>query len=295
MKRLLLAIIISISCIPAFSQENAGTVDIFAGVDFRYRDIYMNNRIYDLLINVTPSVKWHPGHRWELAARVDIPVVNQFGASEKYVRLSIASISKQIAFGSRFKTKLTGGIFSRNTYGLDFKGMYIVKDWLALTARMGLVGYLSMAPDWVVGKMTEFNFQVDPEFYIPAYNTSISLSGGRYLYGDYGMRGELYRHFKHVSVGFYGSYSDRWREDAGFKVIVMIPPYKRSRHKVNFRPASNFRVTYSSNAQPYAVCTYNTEPEENERSGWFDHDLLPWGQSTMAPDFVDKTRKEVAQ
>ena len=31
---------------------------------------------------------------------------------------------------------------------------------------------------------------------------------------------------------------------------------------------------------------YKTDPEENERDGWFDRDLLEWGSHTMAPDFI---------
>lgn len=93
-------------------------------------------------------------------------------------------------------------------------------------------------------------------------------------------------------MGVYAPYSDKGKEDAGFKVIVMLPPYKRSARKVNFRPASNFHLTYSVEANSYANRTYFTDPEQNERSGWFDRNLLPWGTDTMAPDFTVKERKE---
>ena len=106
--------------------------------------------------------------------------------------------------------------------------------------------------------------------------------------------GEGFRHFKHVSVGVYASYSDRAKENGGFKVVVMLPPYKRNRNRVNFRPASNFRLTYNIEADPYSNTMYKTDPEENERDGWFDCDLLPWGQNLMVPDFVEK-RKEGAK
>ena len=32
-------------------------VDIFSGVEFNYRNIYYNNKLYDLLINLTPGFK----------------------------------------------------------------------------------------------------------------------------------------------------------------------------------------------------------------------------------------------
>ena len=71
----------------------------------------------------------------------------------------------------------------------------------------------------------------------------------------------------------------------------MLPPYKRAVRKINIRPASNFRLTYSVEGNGYANCTYFTDPEQNEREGWFDRDLLPWGTDTMTPDFTFKRRK----
>lgn len=37
------------------AQGKAGSVDIFMGVDFNYRDIWFNNRVYDVLVNLTPG------------------------------------------------------------------------------------------------------------------------------------------------------------------------------------------------------------------------------------------------
>jgi hypothetical protein len=30
---------------------------------------------------------------------------------------------------------------------------------------------------------------------------------------------------------------------------------------------------------------YRTDPEENERDGWFSRDFMQWGSHTMEPDF----------
>lgn len=277
------------------SQPRSGTVDIFMGADFNYRDIYFNNRVYDVLLNLTPGIKWNMGHRWEVAAQALVPVVNQYGDRYKKVRLNMAVLSKQLAVGEHWKMKLSGGLFGSERYGLDLKNMFVINPWLAFTAQMGWTGYCSMAVDWEASTMKKFTVEAGPEVYLHRWNTEISVRGGRYLYGDYGVTGEGYRHFKHVSVGIYASYSNKGKEDAGFKVIVMLPPYKRSARKVNIRPASNFRLTYSVEANGYANATYFTDPEQNERTGWFDRDLLPWGTDTMTPDFTYKERKEAAR
>lgn len=130
--------------------------------------------------------------------------------------------------------------------------------------------------------------QIGPDVYLHRWNTEISVLGGRYVYGDYGVQGECFRHFKHVSVGVFGSYSDKAKENGGFKVVVMLPPYKRMRRRINIRPASNFRQVYNIESDDYGMHRYATDPEENERTGWFDRDLLPWGADLIASDYVYK-------
>ena len=102
------------------------------------------------------------------------------------------------------------------------------------------------------------------------------------------MTAEAMRHFKHCTVGLYAQYSDQGKENGGFKVIMMIPPYKRKARKVMVRPASNFRLTYDIQGQPYAVKMYTTDPEENEREGHYDRNRLQWGANRMEPDFTNK-------
>ena len=99
---------------------------------------------------------------------------------------------------------------------------------------------------------------------------------------------EAMRHFRHCTVGVYAQYSDQGKENGGFKIVMMIPPYKRKVRKAMVRPASNFRLTYDIQGQPYAVKMYTTDPEENEREGHFDRNRLRWGANRMAPDFIDK-------
>ncbi len=275
-----------------FCQQKAGTVDVFMGADFNYRDIFHNNRVYDVLVRLTPGFRWNIGDRWEMAAQAFVPVVNQYGDRYKNVRLNMAVLSKQLAIGQYWKMKVSGGLFGSERYGLDVKNMFILNRWLAMTAQVGLTGYCSMASGWEASTMERITVQAGPEIYLHRWNTQISVSGGRYVYGDYGVIGEGFRHFKHVSVGIYASCSDKGKRDAGFKIVVMLPPYKRTARKVNIRPASNFRLTYSVEADSYSTRTYFTDPEQNERTGWFDRDLLPWGTDTMSPDFTFSERKE---
>ena len=285
---LLLIISFDAKIVQAQPAIPAGQVDVFMGVDFNYRDLLHNGRVYDLLINLTPGIKWNMGKGWQTAAQAFIPVVNQYGDRYKKVRLTMAVLSKEMHFRSRWYLKASGGLFGMERYGLDLKGMYVVNSWLALEAQAGWTGYCSMAAGWEASLPKRLTALAGADFYLSKWNTQFRMRGGRFVYEDYGAIVEIMRHFNHCTVGVYGEYSDKGGKNAGFKVVMMIPPYKRHRRKVNFRPASNFRLTYSLEGDAYANKMYMTDPEENEREGWFDRNALKWGSNTMEPDFNEE-------
>ena len=267
----------------AQTEENRSRVDLLMGVDFNYRDLHWK-KLTEVLVNLTPAVKWQFGDHWQVAGQALVPVINDYGDHYKKVRLNMAVLSKEMYFGSNF-LKASGGIFSQEAYGIDLKWMLPVNDWLAFDAQAGLTGYCSMAVDWEFRKMTRFTGWLGSRVYLNKWDTEFRLRGGRYLYEDLGVIGECYRHFTHCTVGLYGQWSDKAHANAGFKVLMMIPPYSRKRRTVNFRPASNFRLTNNIEADAYALKMYETDPEENEREGWFDRSRLRWGSNTMKPDF----------
>lgn len=274
----------------ANAQSSQPKVELFAGAELHYRDIFYN-RMYDVLVNLTPGVKWNMGNQWQLAGQAIVPVYNDYGDRYKKVRLNMAVLSKEWDWNSKQFLKVSGGLFGMERYGLDVKWMYPVNSWLALDAQVGLTGFCSMAADWECSKMSRLTGWAGARLYINKVNTEMRLKGGRFVYEDYGVYAEAMRHFKHCTVGVYAQYSDQWKENGGFKVVMMIPPYKRKNRKVQVRPASNFRLTYNIQGQGYAVKTYNTDPEENEREGWFNRERLKWGANCMQPDFTMKEKK----
>lgn len=99
----------------------AGQVDIFVGADFNYRDLFHNGKIYEILLNLTPGVKWNMGKGWQAAAQALVPVYNDYGDRYKKVRLNMAVLSKEAHWRSRWFLKASGGLFGRERYGLDFE------------------------------------------------------------------------------------------------------------------------------------------------------------------------------
>lgn len=266
------------------ARSSKTRVDLFMGVDFNYRDIF-HNKVYEILLNLTPGVKWYIGDNWQLAGQALIPVYNDYGNRYKKVRLNMAVLSKEWDWDGIQFLKVSGGLFGMERYGLDVKWMYPVNRWLALDAQAGITGHCSMAAGWECSKMRRMTGQAGLNVYIENVNTEFRLHGGRYIYEDYGVKGEIMRHFRHCTVGVYAQYNDKEKENGGFKIVMMLPPYKRKSSKLRVRPASNFRLTYDANGLPYAVKMYITDPEENEREGNFNREGLRWGANNMDPDF----------
>lgn len=261
-------------------------IDLFMGADFNYRDIF-HDKVYEILLNLTPGVKWNMGKQWLLTGQAIIPIYNDYGDRYKKVRLNMAVLSKEWDWHGKHFLKMSSGLFGMERYGLDVKWMCPVNNWMALDAQAGITGYCSMAAGWECSKIGRITGLAGINFYMENVNTEFRLHGGRYVYGDYGVKVEAMRHFKHCTVGVYAQYNDIEKENGGFKVVMMIPPYKRKTSKVRIRPASNFRLTYDANGQPYAVKMYTTDPEENEREGNFNHNNLRWGANRMETDFKE--------
>lgn len=274
----------------AIGQSASPSLDIFSGLDFNFRDIDYETQ-YDLLIRLTPGFKWNMGNHWQLAGQVLIPIVNDYGENYKYVRPNIFNISKEMRFGSLY-LKATGGLFTHQRYGIDLKAFLPMCEWFAFEGQAGVVGPIIIIPGWRIGPMNRFTWTAGGDFYLPRWNTQFRGVIGRYLYQDFGCEVEAMRHFNHTTVSLYGRWNNQNGFDSGFRFVIALPPYHRNHRTVNFRPASNFRLSYSVMYHQYTNRMYRTDPEENERDGWFSRDLLKWGSHNMDPDFTIKTKND---
>lgn len=278
----------------AKGQSSSPGLDLFSGVDFNFRDINFNSQ-YEVLIRLSPGFKWNMGNHWQLSGQVLIPIINQYEDIYNFIELRAFNISKEFNISNLYlKTSL--GAFSQNQYGLDLKAFLPLCDWFAFEGQAGLVGWLLVAPEWWIGTPNNFVWTAGGDFYLPRWNTQFRTVIGKYLYKDFGCEVEAMRHFNHTTVSVYGRWNDVKGFDGGFRFVIALPPYHRKHRAVNIRPASNFRLSYSVMYHQYTNRMYRTDPEENERDGWFSRDFLQWGSHTMAPDFIitEKTKTNEA-
>ena len=296
MRKLLMTLAL-VAAVHIYAQDEAGhstspQVELFCGADLNYADVNFA-RLYNLLINLTPGVKWHLGNDWLIAANAWVPLIND-GYDSRYhmARLNTAVVSKELHFeNARQHAKISVGLFSRERWGADVKWMMPVNDWLLLNAQAGLTKHWALGFDMYGNSETDFDGKLTAtaiagaNFYLTPWNTEFRLSGGRYINEDYGAQLEVMRHFKYCTITAYAQLHERGNtrysnhtEAGGFKVVMMLPPYQKRTKKLVLRPPSNFRLTYIAQSDGISMRMYNTDPEENERQ-------LPmrigWGTGTM--------------
>ncbi len=273
------------------SAQEKPVAEVFCGAELNYADVNFT-RLYDVLLNLTPGTKINLGHEWQFAMQFMVPIVNEgYAKRNNMLRLSMANMSKVLRFDdAKQYFKLTAGLFNKERYGADVRWMYPVTSWLMVNARLGLTNRWALGAD--IHGATESDFEtkdwnlsgiLGASIWLNQWATELRATGGRYLNNDYGVEGEVIRHFKHCSVSAFAQLHElassnyvksKHRYSGGFRIVMMLPPYKKQKRTVAFRPASNFRLTYNAQADGYSMLKYNTDPEENERTYPI---RIPWG------------------
>lgn len=285
-------------CVQTMAQQETTPVrqlELFCGATLGYADTNWL-RLYDVQVNATPGLRWHLGRDWSIAAQGLILVVSEGytyrDVTNKYWRFNMATVSRQLHFnGVNQHFRLTAGLFGNERYGFDARWAWPVNSWILLNAQAGVTS------SWIIGSDLNGNYdsdlnsdykvtgQVGADVYLQPYNIEFRLSGGRYIDGDYGSQLDVMRHFKHVTLLAFAQFrigelevntydQKRYNTNGGFKIIWMLPPYKKSSRKVVVRPASNFLLSNSSRVDGHSMQTYMIDPEENSRERLVDVD---WG------------------
>ena len=276
LKGWLLLIIFTCGFLSGNAQEKNGQIDLFCGAELNYNDTDIL-RLYNVLINLTPGVKWNMGNGWMTAGQLSYAAMNYgYDSRNNYLRIGMVTLSKELVLGSNQHLKFTSGLFGYERYGLDARWMMPVNSWLMLQARAGVTNQWWLSTDESVFEMKKWiaTGVAGVNIWIDKWTTELRLSGGRYINEDYGMEGEVYCHFRHCSIGAFAQWHETYYQSliksnynysGGFRVVMLLPPYELPQKKVRIRPASNFRLTYNAQSDGYSMKMYHTDPEENER------------------------------
>lgn len=121
--------------------------------------------------------------------------------------------------------EMTVGNFTNNRYGAQLEIKYRTNNgrW-ELGGTAGSTGFSAITREdgWYIGRKQRINASLNASYYEPRLNLQFDLKAGRYIYGDYGVRGDCTRHFGEYAIGLYALCTDG-EINGGFHFAIPLP------------------------------------------------------------------------
>ncbi len=244
-------------------------VDILIYPQLSYKNLIIT-QIYQALFTLNPAVEVSLWQGMKLTGQLIIPIYNDgYGYLNDKVKPGFITLSQRFRLPYNIKGKMTVGYFSADRYGADLMLFYPFKDErFSLDGRIGAtaIGY------WEGFRLhydTDYSltWSLGANFYWPKFNTQFSLKGEQYLMGEKGVKFEMIRHFRYASVGFYAMKGQHANSNGGFRIQVLLPPYKYKRYKNKYLPrvntSYNMGIVYNAGNEQYYYRQYRSEVNEN--------------------------------
>ena len=250
-----------------------------------YPELSMQNlvitQIYTVLFNLDPTIEVSLWKGAKLNAQVIIPIYNDFGPSYAQVRQGYIGLFQQVRLPGRVFLTAAVGSFTNRRWGGDLSAVHYFKDErFSVEGRIGYTGRSRFVNwRWKVSPLKRLTWTLGGGFYWPQYNTQFKLKLEQYLLGEKGVRFEMTRNFRYVSIGFYGmkvQYAGNKGYNGGFRFQINLPPYKYKRKGYIPRvlPSRSFGMAYNAGNEQYYGKSYsamlgNTIAQENSLNPYF--------------------------
>lgn len=262
-------------------NSSAGKVDIVV-----YPEVKLENssfdRLYSYYVNLAPAVEMALWKGAELTAQVVLPIATNLNGQYKKIRPGVIALSQEFYFSKGFLGRVTAGNFTNNRMGGQAEITYRTANGrLELGAIAGgtVQSVLTDDEGWYVSRKLRMNAALKASVYEPRFNLQFEVQAARYLYGDYGVRGDCTRHFGEYAIGVYGMYTDG-EINGGFHFAIPLPGKRWSRNRgVRVRQADYFALEYSMTTWGKYTNekmgeTYKIKPDENRSNRFFQPEYI---------------------
>ena len=248
-------------------QKSTGRIDVrfYPMVSL---DNHRFDKLYEYIVSVAPAVEvtlWK-GSRLTLQPVFPVATNVWHEKADAYIRVGVAALQQEVRFTERLKATLSGGMFLGNVAGLDATLSYRLGKSLTLGMQAALLGdaYAS-GSSYHFDKLGEVSFLGKASYYHSPTHVEAGLTGGRFIYGDYGARLDLTRHFGEYAIGVFGILTGG-EHNAGFHfaipmggkyqprrgaIRVMLPEYFDWEYNmVSYYEYADERMGYQNETRP---------------------------------------------
>lgn len=269
------AITKALGCVSA-ERSSTGRVDLTL-----YPMVSLDNHRFDILyeyvVSIAPSVEltlWQ-GNRITLQPVFPVATNIWHEKPDGYIRIGVATVSQQLNLSNRLKATLSGGMFMSNLFGFDGSLSYRVGQSLTLGLQAAVVGDAYPQTDgYEFEKLDNVTILGKASYYHAPTRLEAGLTGGRFIYGDYGARLDITRHFGEYAIGVYGILTGG-EHNAGFHFAIPMGG-KRQTRKGFFRPMlpeyfdlEYNMVTYDKYADERMGRQVETRPDVNHSAHYW--------------------------
>lgn len=205
-------------------NSSAGKIDIVV-----YPEVKLENssfdRLYSYYVNLAPAIDMALWRGAELTAQVIFPIATNLKGQHEKIRPGVITLSQEFYFGKSFLGRVVAGNFTNNRMGIQAEMKYRTTNGrleLGAVAGSTVQSIITNDEGWYISRKQRINAAVKASVYEPRFNLQFDLQASRYLYGDYGLRGDCTRHFGEYAIGIYGMYIEG-EINGGFHFSIPLP------------------------------------------------------------------------
>lgn len=250
-----------------------------------YPHLFLENTSFDKLyryaIALAPAIEMPLWKGAELTAQVMLPIVGNQKGELKQVRPGVVALKQGFYLKKNWTLNITAGQFTNHRLGgvADAKWRTDNGRW-ELGAKAGLTVFsLFVDREWSVTRKPKLDARVYGRVYVPRWNTELTGEAARFVYGDYGVKGSMVRHFGECTVGVYAMYTEG-HVNGGFNFAIPLPGRKYNRWKgMRIKPADYFTYEYGMVAWGEYIdknlgVSYTTGTGENRTRGFYQPEYI---------------------
>ena len=243
----------------------------------------VNNKLdhlFDFAVRIAPAVGITLWKGSRLTLQPIFPIVHNLDEydTQRYIQIGNANLSQQI-FSSRYaQASVAVGFFHPERIGIQGRvGVHVTRN-LDIYADAGFTfkaNYSNQHGFGIVRDSRQINAMLHVDYYEPRTKLQLELQGGRFLYGDYGGRADITRHFGEYAIGIYGIYTGG-EFNGGFHFAIPFGG-KRQKRKTFIRLRLPEYFSWEYSYQSYFRYwlenmgqSYVTQPDENHSAHYWE-------------------------
>lgn len=243
----------------------------------------VNNKLdhlFDYTVRIAPAIATTLWKGARFTVQPIFPILYYTGEydTKRFIQIGQANLSQQILSTKRWQLSSAAGFFHEERFGIQAKVGYHAFRNLDIYLDGGFTGeanYTKNKGFGIVRNSSQLNYMLRADYYEPYSKLQFELQGGRFLYGDYGGRFDITRHFGEYAIGVYGILTGG-ENNAGFHFAIPLGGKRQKRNAfVRVRLPEYVSWEYSTRSyfkywQEKMGQSYITQPDVNHSAHYWE-------------------------